>query len=719
MIEIGGFQGEVPRVNPRLLPNTHAQIAENCRLLDGSLSPFRIPELAHTLGATALSIYKHGSEWLGWNSATIKAVPGPVAQDRLYITGDGVPKLRVGSTTYPLAVPSPTAAPTRTLRNIAEYLQIDGKTVRLSQGFTTTSSVNGLQISVSISANKATVTISKSGGISAAAMQAVIAGIQYQATTSLPFACFKIVKITQIRDTGGQQVDAYRNPIGSDTRVMDDIGTTIRVGGTTRSYTFPPQEPHDGTDIGGQNDPPTLVYSAFNPTYTIGVDVWKPLFSGATISTVEAGQNINLLRLTVEGLNNGIVDRKNMEELLYCYTFVTDLGEESLPSPLTSRIEWSSGHVVVLQGIQAPPGGTRITKQRFYRSVTTVTGQTQLFFIAERTASTDVFHDDPEEGVVGEPCAALDYDQPPSTLQGLVAMPNGMMAGYVGREIFFCEPYVPHAWPQKYSVVVDNNILGLIPFGSSLAIVTTGHPYIAQGTHPSNMVFEKAEVNLPCVAIRSVVDLGYAGAYASNDGLVLVDQGGARIITRSLITQEQWLGYNPSTFIASQYEGRYVVSYQPPAGGARRTMILDVSGEYGQPFIMRHTAVAQAWHYDLNGSLYFLEGGTAIKLFDPALTGTPMTMRWRSKRFVMPRPVSYGAIIVEGEGPGDVGTLSVKVYADGFLIADIIGQVNVPVRLPSERLATFWEIEVGGAYPITGVAMAKTVRELLDARGGA
>src|SRR5690349_16411273 len=104
VIKLAGFTGEAPRVTPRLLPPTGAQIAQSVRLEDGELSPFRKPAPVYNLpGAVdgnVKTIYKHLTDWLYW-STVVNAVPGPVAQDRLYYTGDGAPKMRVSSTIYP------------------------------------------------------------------------------------------------------------------------------------------------------------------------------------------------------------------------------------------------------------------------------------------------------------------------------------------------------------------------------------------------------------------------------------------------------------------------------------------------------------------------------------------------------------------------------------------------------------------------------------------
>jgi hypothetical protein len=56
-IRITRFAGIQPQVNPKLLPNDHAQIAHNCLLWDGWLRPMPQWQLLQTAGANVVSLY--------------------------------------------------------------------------------------------------------------------------------------------------------------------------------------------------------------------------------------------------------------------------------------------------------------------------------------------------------------------------------------------------------------------------------------------------------------------------------------------------------------------------------------------------------------------------------------------------------------------------------------------------------------------------------------
>ena len=127
-IRIERFDGVVPRRHGRLLSETQAQDATNCKLWSGKLKPFK----AHSATLSSLSktgpietIHLFGGQyWFHW-ADDVDVVRVPVAGDtyeRTIFTGDGVPKItdssiatQGGPTAYPnssqyLGVPEPATA---------------------------------------------------------------------------------------------------------------------------------------------------------------------------------------------------------------------------------------------------------------------------------------------------------------------------------------------------------------------------------------------------------------------------------------------------------------------------------------------------------------------------------------------------------------------------------------------------------------------------------
>lgn len=578
IIKLAAFTGESPRTTPRLLPETGAQVAQSVRLEDGELAPFRKPYLVHELAGAVSgqvkTIYRHMGQWLHWN-AVVHAAPGPVAQDRLYYTGDGVPKMRVGGVVYPLALSAP------------------------------------------------------------------------------------IVKLT-----------------------------------STRTGTL-----------------------------------------GAITSTV-----------------------------LYVYTRVTSFGEESEPCPISSDLLVSPGNSVTLSGFAAAPGGREFVKQRIYRSQSGTTGGAALYFIAERDDTAADFLDPLTATAIVEPLPSLEWNPPPDGLKGLIALPNGMMAGYVGKDLCFCEPYRPHAWPEKYRLTANYDITGLGASGSTIVVGTKGVPVLVGGSTPDTMTMEHLELSMPCLNAQGMVDMGYAILYPSNDGLVIVQGGSPSLISGDLLTRDQWLRFDPATLVCGQFYGRFYASYRylDKANQQQQgTLIFDITGQ--QPYLIRSQHKADAMFYDVTDSRLYMAIGTNVYEWDALLSDNDL-FTYRSKAFVTPQPTSFGAMLAEGDGGEDADSLeayniakqvlidynesliaakmvggalgaslvgalpvngdnfkmlptgpqlAINIYADGEFLHTIttVGDME---RIPPV-LARQWEIEVTGNINIQEITMAGTAQELRGA----
>jgi len=214
-----------------------------------------------------------------------------------------------------------------------------------------------------------------------------------------------------------------------------------------------------------------------------------------------------------------------VENVLYVTTWLTDLDEETPPSPASNILAVKEGATVRVSITDAtPPVGTRINRLRVYRSQTSATGSTALYFVKELNAGTALYIHDLDTDPLQEALTSAAYDPPPADMQGITPLWAGIMAAYNGRDVYFSEPYKPHAWPTAYRLRTDYEIMGIVATGTIAVIVTTGTPYLVQGSHPDNFIMERLDVNLPCVSRQGVVDLGTGVAYPSHDGLVLVSR---------------------------------------------------------------------------------------------------------------------------------------------------------------------------------------------------
>jgi hypothetical protein len=148
---------------------------------------------------------------------------------------------------------------------------------------------------------------------------------------------------------------------------------------------------------------------------------------------------------------------------------------------------------------------------------------------------------------------------PPTDLQGFVTMPNGMIAGWRQKEVWFCEPYRPHAWPAQYAVAVDYPIVGLGVVGQTLVVCTEGNPYALTGVHPLVITQSRLGSLEPCMSRGSVVSSQTGVFYCSPNGIILITQGMVVNATKKLASKDRWLQLNTAlpTLHAAFAQGAY------------------------------------------------------------------------------------------------------------------------------------------------------------------
>lgn len=120
-IKLQGFSGRAPVRAPELLGELQAQVATNCKLYSGDLIPHTQPVVAANSYRTGevRSLYAFTNPdtselvWTGWNTdvSVVRPVSGiGTSEQRVYFTGDGVPKV----TTYAMATSGSRPYPTAT-----------------------------------------------------------------------------------------------------------------------------------------------------------------------------------------------------------------------------------------------------------------------------------------------------------------------------------------------------------------------------------------------------------------------------------------------------------------------------------------------------------------------------------------------------------------------------------------------------------------------------
>ena len=73
------------------------------------------------------------------------------------------------------------------------------------------------------------------------------------------------------------------------------------------------------------------------------------------------------------------------------------------------------------------------------------------------------------------------WDRIPDDAQGLIKTDNGIYACFRGNELLVSELFIPYAFPESYRLTVEDRIVALGHVDSTIVILTTGRPYLAQG----------------------------------------------------------------------------------------------------------------------------------------------------------------------------------------------------------------------------------------------
>jgi len=429
----------------------------------------------------------------------------------------------------------------------------------------------------------------------------------------------------------------------------------------------------------------------------------------------------------------------------YVYTFVNDWGEESAPSPVSNIVACDFDvESINLTTLDAAPAGDYVPINKW-------------------NVSSPQYNDSILTEALGESLVTEDWDFPPAGLIGLTEMANGIFAGFVDNKVYFSEPYIPYAYPDKYSFTVPVDVVGLGSFGSTLVVTTKSNPYTITGITPESMSMAKLPVRQACVSKRSIVNLNRGVAYACPDGVFYVGDNGTELVTKDHYTREEWQALTPTASHAERVDENYVIFFTALKQG------LLIDPESGPVFL--DIDADAVWSDDEGDKLYMAIYDetaltTSIKEFNAG--GSRLNYTWRSKSFLMPQLIAmtscklnadYDAEITQEEtdeiqaerdaltilnaaliASGDlcssingnvineypingdclwllpivptVSSYVLKIFGDGELLVEQVVSSVSPFRVPIVERYNQYEIEISGQYPVRDVVLATSIREL-------
>ena len=426
------------------------------------------------------------------------------------------------------------------------------------------------------------------------------------------------------------------------------------------------------------------------------------------------------------------------ETRAYVFTLVTDLGEEGPPSAASATLEVTSTETVTVSmpSTSNPSGNyffSTAAKKRIYRS-NTGSSFTDFQLVDEVAFTATSYSDSKASTALGEVLPSGTWIGPPDDntalypdgpMLGLTAVGNGVMAGFSGKRFCLSEPFLPHAWPIDYRITLEEDIVDIAATGNGVVALTNGTPYFITGTDPAALTPVRIDLAQACVNKNSVVDMGEYVLYAAPDGLVAVAGASGEVVSRGLISVDQWnSSFHPTLIRAFRHEGTYVAFYNN--GGSLGGWVYDPrSSEAAFSTISVSYEVRGGFEDPKSGQLYVIEGNK-IRKYRGGTTNNTLT--FKTKKFVTPSPISMAWVSVHAESY----PVTVKVFGDGTLIANYSlsessgvytqtttvpsgissGTLREPVmRLPAV-VASEWEVEVSGAVAVNEICLAQSMDEI-------
>jgi hypothetical protein len=691
ILTLDKFGGLAPKiVDPLLLPANRSQIARNVRFDRGGLVPLADDSLVGVSPKTAaisLFVYYDGGVlyFFTWDT-DVDAAKAPLPNDvfnRIFFTEGGIFKVtdsalfRSGGVDYPMAYllpspPAPSGAPS-----------VSGPIP---------SPVTGLTIPVPAcveSNGTFSLIFSGGGGAGAAGTYTILAnvitavslttgGSGYTAAPTVATQSGLGIVIAAIKDptfietrgyvftlVNGYGEEGPPSPVSNLIDVFDgDTVEIIDLGGV--STLGHPLQNANTWSINGT----TVVFIDADPGYDIGFQVGFNLGYGIEFRTIT----------NVEGVGIYIVDSS------YSSNESAGPGAGYWFRQLFTNIDsYSSSY--------------NILTKRIYRLNQSASGA-QYQFVAEIPVATTTHTDTTLDASLGEVLASIEWDGPPAGIKGLIALPNGVMAGFVGNLLCLSVPKYPHAWPASYQKATDRDIVALGSFGTTIIVLTEGQPYIAVGNDPANVVMERIELALSCVSKRGVVDFGEFVLYPSPQGLAMVGPSARDLLTKDLMIAEEWTAlFNPSTISAYYWQGKYVGFYTL-TNGAKAGFLFDPKT---MDLVDLDFYATAGYHDKATGTLYLIVGGNIVS-FSGA--NTYRDTDYLSKKFKF-KMGGYGcAKVLATSYPVTLDIIYRKIpFAVGLAVAS-----DEPVRLPT-YLVDECEIRIYGSKEVSAVLLASTMEE--------
>lgn len=387
------------------------------------------------------------------------------------------------------------------------------------------------------------------------------------------------------------------------------------------------------------------------------------------------------------------------ETRAYVYNFENEWGEEGAPSPPAQISPTYVQSVRVVCTNESFSGFVPRSKINIYRTF----GTTATYLHAKVTTVNPTTFDDkattPEN--VGDALPSTDWLPSPTGLAGIDITPNGWFVAFKGNMLHMSEPYRPHAWP--YSVPFQSVIRGVRVSRSGVVVTTADGLYVLNGAFPSNAQPVKVDLPQPGVAQRSMVGVDGGVAYASQDGIVVVEgnaaslAAGAQLFTRKVWRERYGTALADASMTFGYHDGALVMTSKTIGAG----FLVRLDEEVGQ-FTRTTGGYDAMFLLPVTDTLYYSIGSNVYRYN----SGNPLTCDWWGRDFIFPQPVTFGAGRIECTGP-----VRLRLYANKVLVLDRTITSGY-FRLENMLKQLTWSVRLTTQATVTEFAIARSMLDL-------
>ena len=668
-VKIVKFLGEAPKIASELLPDAAAQIAFNVKLYSGDLIPYRLPFLAGNVDrvGTIKTLYalrepNTGTlKFLTW-ATDVDIITASASEDleqRFYFTGDGVPKV----SNYELATATGVPYPNNSY-DLGLPLP-ETKLTTTSTSFTQKTSTTRARDT----GNYATVVTSANHELRTG-MIITISGFP-AATTSVATFNATNAEVTVVNDT----TFTYFSP-GEQVSTTSDTNGKVSLAGNTipRNYVYTWFTPWEEESIASEpsadlfikegqlvtvSNLPTAKPTGSN--FVRGVRLYRTLASsGGTeyfrlgtlwfpTTTARVSRAANVSRVTLTNHHNlALDDRFKLSGCTDSSFNITGGVVLDIIDDYTFEYAQTAGNVAD----KAETTGT------VYHDVAESLDKPARYWGDGGYTFTDDF----DSRNLFDILETNEYDPPPENLKGLIAAQNNILVGFDGNQLFFSEPNVPHAWPAKYALTFESDIVGVASVGGYILVMTKEYPYQVSGNNPATMAYARIDTLYPCISKRSIVNMGYGVAYVTYGGLAVYNpSGGMDLITKFVHDWDTWPEAVDLTNVTGRfYNGKYFGS------DGTASFIFERDDRIGGYFVQINYKFTAAWYDPQSNDFYYISD-TLGNLYEWDKSTQPLSSaEWKSKTIVTKDFLNLGAArIIADYAVPDAESEAIAAYNAG------------------------------------------------------